>query len=123
MKQDLQTRDKRIDAYILKSAAFARPVLETIRRIVHLACPEVKETMKWRMPYFMVHDNILCHMAAFKSHCAFGFWRANRLDDPKKILQLENREAMGQLGRICSMDDLPNEKIFIEYIKRAARRI
>ena len=123
MNKSGQNRDKRIDAYILKSAPFARPILEKIRRIVHQACPLVEETLKWNMPYFIQGDRIICHMAAFKSHCAFGFWRAEKLDDPKKILQVEDKEAMGQFGRICSTDDLPDEKIFIEYIQRAAQVI
>ena len=31
--------DKRIDAYILKSGDFAKPVLNHLRRLVHSACP------------------------------------------------------------------------------------
>src|SRR4051794_31523926 len=65
--------DPRVDAYIAKSAEFARPVLERIRTDVHAACPGVEETLKWGMPTFL-HKGILCMMAAFKAHCTFGFW-------------------------------------------------
>jgi uncharacterized protein YdhG (YjbR/CyaY superfamily) len=33
-------RDSRIDAYIAKSAAFARPILQRVRDRVHAAAPE-----------------------------------------------------------------------------------
>jgi hypothetical protein len=44
--------DPRIDVYIAASAAFARPVLEHLRGVVHAGCPEVEESLKWRMPFF-----------------------------------------------------------------------
>ena len=64
------TRDNRIDAYIAKSAPFARPILRHLRAVIHAGCPEVAETLKWGMPSFTYHG-ILCGFAAFKAHCAF----------------------------------------------------
>ncbi|HEV8257741.1 MAG TPA: DUF1801 domain-containing protein [Casimicrobiaceae bacterium] len=46
------TRDPRVDAYIERSAGFAKPVLEHLRRLVRAACPEVVETIKWGVPSF-----------------------------------------------------------------------
>ena len=71
----MSRRDPRVDAYIEKSAPFARPILKHLRAVVHEACPEVTEDLKWRMPHFM-HHGILCGMAAFKEHCIFGFWKS-----------------------------------------------
>ena len=45
-------RDPRIDAYIDKSADFAKPILTHLREVVHAACPDVEETMKWSFPHF-----------------------------------------------------------------------
>jgi len=42
-----------VDAYIAKSAAFAKPILTYIRETVHEACPECEETLKWGAPTFM----------------------------------------------------------------------
>src|SRR5690348_2202077 len=58
-------KDKRVDAYIAESADFAKPILQHLRALVHRACPEVEETIKWRFPCFM-HQGMLCSMAAFK---------------------------------------------------------
>jgi uncharacterized protein YdeI (YjbR/CyaY-like superfamily) len=114
------TTDPRIDAYIQKSAEFARPILEHIRKLVHKACPDAEETVKWGMPFFMNNGAILCNMAAFKEHCAFGFWNAPLLKDPEGILQVKEKNAMGHLDRISSKKDLPADKILIAYLQEGA---
>jgi len=109
-------RDPRIDTYIAKAAAFAQPILRHIRKVVHQACPDVQETMKWSFPHFE-HHGVLCSMAAFKQHCALGFWKGAQvlegIGDPKA-------DAMGQFGRITSIDDLPPARTLSRYVKRAA---
>jgi len=109
------TRDKRIDAYIAKSAEFARPILTYLRDIVHEGCPEVQETIKWGFPNFD-YKGIMCGLAAFKEHCAFGFWKGSLIFDPKEN---KNMDAMGQFGRITSFRDLPSKKTLIGYVKKA----
>jgi len=116
----MATTDPRIDAYIQKSADFARPILEHIRKLVHKAYPEVEETMKWGMPFFLNNGAILCNMAAFKEHCTFGFWNAPLLKDPEGILHVKEKNAMGHLDRIASKKDLPSDKILTAYIREAA---
>jgi len=112
--------DARIDAYIIRSADFARPILEHIRKLVHKAWPAVEETIKWGMPFFQNNGSILCNMAAFKGHCAFGIWNASLLKDAEGILQIKDKGAMGHLDRITSKNDLPSDKIMIAYIREAA---
>lgn len=111
----MSTRDPRVDAYIQKQAAFARPILERLRALVHEACPEVAETMKWGMPFFM-RKAILCQMAAFKAHCSFGFWKGELVIGP----DAKSAEGMGNFGRITSEKDLPSDKILIDFVKKAA---
>jgi hypothetical protein len=36
-----------MDAYIAKSADFAKPILRHLRKVVHAGCPGVEETLKW----------------------------------------------------------------------------
>jgi uncharacterized protein YdeI (YjbR/CyaY-like superfamily) len=108
-------KDPRIDAYIDRSASFAKPILKHLRKIVHAGCPAVEETIKWSMPHFD-YKGVMCGMAAFKEHCSFGFWKA------QLILPNDNeeRDAMGHFGRITSTADLPNEATLIKYVKKAA---
>lgn len=110
------TNDPRIDAYIAKSAAFARPILKHIRAAVHANCADVDETVKWGMPFFEYAGGNLCHMAAFKAHCAFGFWLGPLLN-----IDARAEKAMGQFGRITSLDDLPAAKEFARHIAQAMK--
>ena len=110
-------RDKRIDAYIAKSAPFARSILTHLRAVVHEACPGAEETLKWGMPSFTYHG-ILCGFAAFNAHATFGFWRGSLIvgtNAPK------TRDAMGQFGRITSLKDLPPKRTLLGYVKEAMR--
>ena len=106
--------DPRVDAYIDQAAELARPVLERIREAVHAGCPETEETIKWGFPHF-TYKGILCSMAAFKGHCSLNFWKA------KDVLgsTATSDEAMGQFGRLTSVEDLPPKKVLVGYVKRA----
>jgi uncharacterized protein YdeI (YjbR/CyaY-like superfamily) len=113
------TTDNRIDAYIARSADFAIPLLEHLREVVHQACPQVNETMKWSFPHFEYKGSILCSMASFKQHCAFGFWLGSQMKDPDGILEKGERSSMGQLGRISARKDIPPKKLLVKYLKEA----
>ena len=113
--------DARIDAYISKKADFAKPILKHLRELVHKACPDAEETIKWGMPFFDYKGSVLCAMAAFKEHCSFTFWKAKLMKDPEGILQVAERHAMGNFDRITSLKDLPSDKILTAYIKEAAK--
>ena len=117
----MAVKDKRTDAFIAKSKEFARPILQHLRELVHKACPEVRETIKWGMPHFEYRDKILCGMAAFKEHCSFGFRLGTVMNDPKGIMQQADKTGMGHFGQIKSMEDLPSDKIMVQYIKEAMR--
>lgn len=114
--------DPRIDAIIEKAQPFAKPILNHLRELVHKACPEVQETIKWGMPFFD-YKGTLCQMAAFNQHAVFGFWKGALLTDPAgKIITGEGENAaMGHFGKITTIDDLPADKIIISYIKEAMR--
>lgn len=111
-------RDPRFDAYIAKSAEFARPILSHLREVVHTACPEVDETVKWGHLFYMYHGGILCFMASFKQHCGFGFWKGSLIVDKDEGA---TDTAMGQFGRITAVADLPSKRVLTGYIKKAMR--
>jgi hypothetical protein len=112
--------DKRIDTYIMKSAAFAQPILMRLRELVHIACPEVEETVKWGFPHFD-YKGMMCSMASFKQHCSFGFWKASMMSDKHDLFKEVGKTSMGHLGQIRSMGDLPKDKILIDYIREAVK--
>jgi len=110
--------DPRVDAYIEKSQPFAKPILLHLRQLVHKACPDITETIKWGFPNFE-YKGLVCNMASFKAHCAFGFWKAAMMKDSKKFLEPMGKTAMGHFNKLTSVDDLPSDKIMISYIKEA----
>ncbi len=112
-------KEKKIDAYIARSADFAKPILLHIRQLVHKACPDVEEKMKWSMPFFDYKGEMLCHMASFKQHAVMGFWKASLMKDPILVENAKSETAMGHLGKICSLKDLPSDKKITAWIKEA----
>jgi uncharacterized protein YdeI (YjbR/CyaY-like superfamily) len=109
------SRDPRVDAYIANATDFAKPILTHLRAVVHEACPDAEETLKWRNPTFM-YKGMLCGFASFKEHCVFGFWKSS--------LVLANNgtpadESLGYSGRLTKLSDLPSKKILAGYIKKA----
>jgi uncharacterized protein YdeI (YjbR/CyaY-like superfamily) len=111
-------KDPRVDAYIAKAAPFAQPILKHLRKLIHTACPAATEDIKWSMPSFIYNEKILCGIAAFKAHATLGFWHRGMEDLLKKELG-KTGEAMGLLGKITSLDDLPADKVLIGYIRTA----
>jgi uncharacterized protein YdeI (YjbR/CyaY-like superfamily) len=111
-------KDPRVDAYIAKAAPFAKPILTHLRELVHKACPDVEETIKWSFPCFD-YKGAFCSMASFKQHMSFGFWKAALMKDADKLKD-NQEEGMGHMGKITGMKDLPSDKVLIGYIKEAA---
>jgi uncharacterized protein YdeI (YjbR/CyaY-like superfamily) len=113
---DMPRTDERVDAYIDKSQEFAKPILRHLRKLVHEVCPEVEETMKWSFPHFD-YKGMMCSMASFKAHCAFGFWKQSLMEEGS----FPEKTAMGSFGRITSVKDLPDAKTMKALIREAMR--
>jgi len=112
------TFNPRVDAYIAKSKPFAQPILNHIRELVHKACPDVVETIKWSRPFFEYKGVILGNMSAFSEHCSFGFWgeEISAVLRDAKVLQ---PDAMGSLGRITRIEDMPSNKQLLSFLRQA----
>jgi len=105
----MPTKDARVDAYIARSADFAKPILHRIRKLVHAACPKVEETLKWGSPFY-TYKGVLVATPAFKQHCALVFWKG------KLIVSLDQRK---KFRRLISISQLPGDKILTGYIRKA----
>jgi uncharacterized protein YdeI (YjbR/CyaY-like superfamily) len=105
------------DAYILKAAPFARPILKKVRALFHQACPGIEETMKWSFPHFE-YRGIVGSMAAFKQHATFGFWKASLMNDPCGLLSADGDTAMGR-ATFTDVSELPPDNVLLEYIREA----
>ena len=110
----MPTKNAGVDKYIAKAGEFARPILTQFRQIVHAACPEVEESLKWGAPSF-TYRGMLCQMAAFKAHCAFRFWKHDLI---VKTLGKDGA-ALEACKHIESAADLPSKKVLTACIKTA----
>jgi uncharacterized protein YdeI (YjbR/CyaY-like superfamily) len=108
-------KEPRIDTYIGKAQPFARPILEKVRERVHAVLPDVEEAMKWSMPAYLVGGKLILITAAFKAHAALNFWRGHELETNHSSVG-----AMGQFGKISSIDELPSDAALDRLIREAA---
>jgi len=69
MKID-QTGPKNIDEYIAGFPPEVQAILEKIRLTIRKAAPGAEETIKYQMPTFTLHGNLV-YFAAFKTHIGF----------------------------------------------------
>jgi uncharacterized protein YdeI (YjbR/CyaY-like superfamily) len=113
-------KDPRVDAYIAKSPAFAKPILTYLRDVIHEGCPAAVETIKWGTPTFD-HMGIMVGIAAFKQHCTLGFWKAPLLKLDGKPVSKEMESGAGQFGKLTSIADLPTRGKLLKLVKDAAK--
>lgn len=111
-------RSKLVDAYIAESAPFARPILRHLRKLIHQGCPAADESIKWNHASFSYKGKLFAGLGSFKAHVTCGFWH----QDMEKILQsagLRTSDAAGLLGRLTSLEDLPDDRTMLRFIKTA----
>jgi hypothetical protein len=55
-----------------EGGGFAKPILRHLRKLVHEACPDTEETLKWSAGLSCMAEI----MAGWRrsEHCTFGFW-------------------------------------------------
>ena len=120
MTRQMAKKDRRVDAYIAKSPDFAQPILKYLREVIHEACPDVVETMKWSSPTFD-YLGLMVGFAAFKQHCVLGFWKSPLLTLNGKPLSKEMESGAGQFGKLTSIADLPARSKLKKLVKDAAK--
>lgn len=64
------TKANSIDAYIAGFPEDVQVVLQQIRVTIKKVVPEAEEAIKYDMPTFVLHGNLV-HFAAFKKHIGF----------------------------------------------------
>ena len=61
---------KNTEEYIAGFPTDVQRILREIRSIIRTAAPDAEETIKYRMPTFVLHGNLV-HFAAFEKHIGF----------------------------------------------------
>ena len=115
----MPSTDKRIDEQIANAPDFAQPIMRHLRTLVHTACPDAEETIKWGRPFFLHNGRMLCAIAAFKQHCGFGFFGPG-MSAVMKAAKMPAEDSAGSIGRITSLSDLPPDAQLLAWIRQAA---
>ena len=110
--------DRRVDAYIGNAPEFAQPILIKLRELMHIACPDVTETIKWGAPAYE-YKGVLAIMAAMKHHAVFNLWKGELIPEVKELYSEKFSTAMGTFGKITSVDDLPPDDKVIGWIRQS----
>ena len=100
-----------VDAYLRRAPAFAQPIIEHLREVVHAGCPEVEECIKWNCPFF-VYRGPVCAVAAFKARCRIVSGRPTssaRVPPPRKQINLR-REAPPCTGEAWTPGPVPRAR-------------
>jgi uncharacterized protein YdhG (YjbR/CyaY superfamily) len=66
----MNTEIKTIDDYIAGFPKEIRKLLEAVRSTIHKAAPDAEEAIKYAIPTFVLHGNLV-HFAAYKNHIGF----------------------------------------------------
>lgn len=115
----MSSRSPKVDTYIERAPAFARPILSRVRELFHQGCPELQETIKWGIPHFE-HHGLLGGMAAFKHHASFGFWKSALMADPNGLFGGDPKASMSGI-KVGSLEELPPDEVLVAYVREAAR--
>lgn len=59
-----------VDEYIAGRPGEVQTVLNKVRRTIRKAAPQAEETIKYRIPTYVLNGNLV-HFAAYKSHIGF----------------------------------------------------
>lgn len=68
--QSSSTEFNTVDEYIALFPAPVQEKLHALRQVIKEAAPDAQETIKYRMPTYVYHGNLV-HFAAFKTHIGF----------------------------------------------------
>ncbi|MBB6371529.1 YdeI/OmpD-associated family protein [Chryseobacterium shigense] len=115
----MEKHNTKVDEYIEKSPDFAKPILNYLREIIHEACPDAEEAIKWKFPAFMYKGKILCSITSFKQYCSLGFWLHGEMKTLKEMETTAEESSMFSLGKLTKMEDLPSKVQLKNAIKEA----
>ena len=64
-------KPENVDDYLATQTTEVQNILTELRGVIKTVSPEITETIKWGMPYFVVDKADLCGFAAQKKHISF----------------------------------------------------
>ncbi|EAQ39042.1 hypothetical protein MED134_00445 [Dokdonia sp. MED134] len=108
-------------AYILSKPEPWRTMLIELQAIIKSTVPEVEETYKWNLPFYMLDGKMFCFLNFRKSFIDVGFPRGVQITVHKEVLVGgEKRKNLRSL-RYKNMKDI-DYKVFMDVLLNFASR-
>jgi hypothetical protein len=106
-----------VDAYVKSLPDEQGKIVEELRRIVRVAAPQSRESIKWAQPVYE-HFGPFAYIKAFKSYVNFGFWRGVEIDGGRGQL-LTGGSKMAHLSLRSASDINPAQ--LVRMVREAVR--
>ena len=98
----VESASARIDAKIQQLADWRGTMLETLRKLIHAADPDIVEEWKWRGTPVWSHGGILCTGETYKSIVKMTFAKGAALPDPAGLF---NSSLEGNVRRAIDIHE------------------
>lgn len=109
-----------VDGFFAKQPPALRAILDELRAMIAQAAPDASAALKWGMPFFTRDGEMMCALAAFKSHVNLILpGPPGTYADPDG--RLEGDGKTGKHLKLRSVEDLPRAAVR-GWLKTAAAR-
>jgi hypothetical protein len=109
-----------IEGFFARQPPHLRPILDELRAMVEKAIPGAESSLKWGMPFFLVGGEMVCALAAHKSHVNLILaGPPGTFADPDGLLEGEGKT--GRHLKVTRLEDLPRKAV-AGWLRTAARR-
>lgn len=106
----------RVDEYIATIAPWQQAILQKVRSLIHKACPDVVESIKWSRPAFD-YKGVLCGISGFKHYCSLGFWKESVLKETPGV----DLRVLEEVGKMHEGAKLPSDAAILKLLREAVR--
>ncbi|HVY41254.1 MAG TPA: DUF1801 domain-containing protein [Polyangia bacterium] len=109
-----------VDGFFGKQPPPLRAILDELRAMIMATAPDATAALKWGMPFFTRDGEMMCALAAFKSHVNLILpGPPGTYADPDGLLQGDGKT--GKHLKLRSVDELPRAAVR-GWLKTAAAR-
>lgn len=116
----MRARHAGIDAYIDGLPAWQRATCRELRELIHIADPEIEETIKRSVRPYFVHDGNVCALLATKDHINLFLYDPT-VPDPHGIINQGQGNATAQAIQLYENDPVDRDAI-VEIIRAIVAR-
>ena len=110
-------KDPRVDAYLAPLPDWQRQIFSRVRDLVHVADPDVQETIKRTVqPYFVLDGNVIAFLAA-KDHASIFLYDGAIVPDPEGIITGGHDNQTGRMIAVRPGEEI-NEKALLAMLRQ-----